>query len=232
MRKLGHHHSAIRRGKVLRAVVALVSIGVLVVLAYAGNFAGRTIYELLGENRELHEAITHLTDEEQIGYAKVLEQSTIDGRQMTRVLFVETAAGDPSTRILEREFEIEGDVVYFDAITIRFGKQMVMDGRARSIYLWRRVFGEKMNPEDGFAIESEGEAPERYRAISDRLSLRDREMFWSEIWALSNNPRGLADLGVEAIYGDPVYKALRPGLIYIFKASPTGGLVIETIPDL
>lgn len=221
-----------RRGRVMMSLIALATLGVLGLLAYAGLYASRTIYQLLGENRELREAITNLTREEQIGYAKVLGQETRDGTLYTRLLFVETARGDLTRRILEREYEIEGDVVHFDALIVKFGTEVVMDGKEKALYLWRRVYGENMNPADGFPIEVPGEAPARYADLSARLSLRDSELFWNEIWALSDDPDRLHRAGVRAVYGNVVYKRLQPGLIYVFKIDATGGVFPETVPAL
>lgn len=213
-------------------VVGVATLAVLGIFAYAGLYASRTIFDLLGENRELREAITNLTQEEQIGYAKVLEQEERDGRLFTKLLFVETARGDLTTRILEKEYEIEGDVVHFDAIIVKFGTDVVMDGKEKSLYLWRRVYGEKMAPEQGFPIEEHGAPPARYADLSSRLSLDDRQLFWDEIWALSDDPDRLREAGVRAIYGNVVYKRLRPGLIYVFKIDASGGLFPEVVPDL
>jgi hypothetical protein len=49
---------------------------------------------------------------------------------------------------------------------------------------------------------------------------------------LANDPEVLQQHGIKAIYGNAVYKKLRPGLIYVFKISPTGQLYPETVPDL
>ena len=205
---------------------------ILGILAIATFYASKTIYDLLGENKELKKAITNLTEESQIGYAKVLEQKEEDGKLYTRLLFVETARNDPTKRILEREYTIEGDVVHFDALIVKFDSKVVMDGTERALYLWRRVYGEKMPPELGYPIETEGTTPQRYADISARLSLKDRELFWSEIWNLSNDPERLKTAGVRAIDGSVVYKKLQPGLIYIFKISSTGMLTSEVVPAL
>jgi hypothetical protein len=49
---------------------------------------------------------------------------------------------------------------------------------------------------------------------------------------LANDPEALQQHGIKAIYGNAVYKKLKPGLIYVFKISPTGQLIPETVPDL
>jgi len=219
--------------KRLAAILAVLGVG-LGVGAYLQyhHSSERTISELMGENRELNEAIGNLTAETQIGFAKVLTQGERDGKLYTRILFVETHRADPSRRVLEREYEVEGDVVHFDALIVRFGAGAVKAGQERAIYLWRRIYGEKMRPQEGYAIEAAGTEPQRYADICQRLSLKDRQLFWEEIWGLANDPKRLQHLGITAIYGNVVYHRLRAGLQYNFKIKATGELYPEAVPDL
>lgn len=211
---------------------------VLLVVVAAGAFvwrhftANRTIEQLLTENVELQTAITNLSQENQIGYAKVLSQETRDGKLFTKLMFVEVDPADYTRHILKKEVEIEGDVVHFDTLIVTFSGDLVMDGKERAMYLWRRIYGETMPPEQGFPIETEGRPSPRYTQLSEKLSIEDRDLFWSEIWSLSNNPKRLESLGIKAIFGNDVYRQLKPGLIYIFKVSSTGALYPEIIPDL
>ena len=89
-----------------------------------------------------------------------------------------------------------------------------------------------MAPSEGFPIEAFGREPERYRGLLDGLSLRERDLFWSEIWDLAHDLQALREYGIVAVYGSAVYTQLQPGLVYIFKISPTGQVFPETIPDL
>lgn len=215
-----------------------------VMLAVAGLAAGggymmwrqftvnETVEKLLVENATLREAIANLTEETQIGYAKVTGQEMREGALFTRILFVETDPEDMTRRVLEKEVEIEGDVVHFDALIVKFTAPMVMDGRERAMYLWRRVYGEKMRPEDGFAIQTPHTEPMRYAAIGKKLSLSERERFWDAIWELADEPKKLESQGIQAIFGNVVYKRLRPGLIYVFKLNATGGIYPEMVPEL
>jgi len=224
-----------RAGGRIGALGLLVLLGLTAVLGIGAAglfFAGKGIHDLLGENRQLKQAISNLTQESQIGYAKVLAQERREGRLFTRLLFVETDRADPSRRVLEREYQIEGDVVHFDALIVTFGNQCVMDGKERSLYLWRRVYGEKMRPEEGYAIETAGAEPSRYKDLCAKLSLRDRATFWGAIWELANEPGRLEGLGVKAIWGNAVYRKVRPRLIYVFKISNSGTLYPEVVPDL
>lgn len=207
----------------------------LVVLAFVGGalfYGTKTVHDLLGDNKKLKAAITSLTHEDQIGYAKVLRQETRGGQLYTTIRFVETARDDQLKIVLEKEYEIEGDVVHFDALVVSFTDQAVMDGKSRSLYLWRRVYGEHMSPADGFPIETPGTNPERYAGLLRGLKLPEQQMFWEAIWDLANNPEGLREHGIKAIYGNAVYKRLRPGLIYVFKIGADGQVYPETVLDM
>lgn len=219
--------------RLLIGLVAVAAAGGLIIGFGTSLISTVTILDLIRENKQLQTALTNLTAEEQIGYAKVLAQDTrADGSVQTRLLFVQTDRTDPAKRILEREYEIGGDVVYFDALIVKFSNEAVAGGKERALYLWRRVYGENQAPAQGYPIEVMGQTPSRYADISARLKIPERDLFWSEIWNLSNDPDRLAAAGVTAIYGNVVYKKVRPGLIYVFKISPTGTLYPETVPDL
>lgn len=211
----------------------------VVVLAAGGGYVlwrdfmvNETVEQLLYENATLKEAITNLTEETQIGYAKVISQEMRDGSLYSRILFVETDPEDIAKRVLQKEYEIEGDVVHFDALIVKFSGPMVMDGREKAIYLWRRIYGEKLRPEEGYPIQTSGQEPARYQQIGKKLSVNDRERFWDEIWELSNEPKKLEQHGIQAIFGNVVYKRLRPGLIYVFKINAMGGIYPEMVPEL
>jgi hypothetical protein len=223
----------------LRRTIRFLSLSLAVVVLAGTAYMGRglyrkatTIHELLTENRQLKQAITNLTDEDQIGYAKVISQRREDGRLLTTVRFVETARHDKTVRVLQKEYTIEGDVIHFDALIVTFGDQMVMDGKSRALYLWRRIYGESMAPQDGHPIEEPGAEPKRYQGLLDALPIEHRQLFWTEIWDLANDLDKLRRHDIKAIYGNAIYRKLREGLIYVFKIRPTGELSVEVVPEL
>jgi hypothetical protein len=207
----------------------------LTVLAFVGGsifYGSKTVHDLLAGNEKLKVAITSLTHEDQIGFAKVLKQEERDGTLYTTVKFVETARDDMLSKVLEKEYEIEGDVIHFDALVVTFSDEAVMDGKARSLYLWRRVYGESMSPSEGYAIETPGTHPERYAGLLRDLRLPEQQLFWEAIWDLANDPEALRDHGIKAVYGNAVYKRLQPGLIYVFKIGADGHVYPETVLDM
>jgi hypothetical protein len=218
--------------RIIQSIIGLVLLAAALFFSFALFRGSRTIEELLGNNTKLKAAIATLTHEDQIGFAKVVKKEYREGRTYTTLRFVETARDNLLERVLEKEYEIEGDVIYFDALIITFENQMVMDGKARSLYLWRRIYSDKMRPEEGFPIEIEGEMPKRYADLLAELGEKEQELFWEHIWELSNDPEALKAHGIKAIYGNAVYKKLRQGLIYVFKIGAGGHVYPETVLDL
>jgi hypothetical protein len=221
--------------KKLRILPLIVIVAALAGVAYLGRTpykAVATIHQLLTENKELKKALTNLRREDQIGYAKVIRQEMKDGELFTTIRFVETARDNKLNKILEKEYTISGDIIHFDALIVKFGSKMVMDGRTKALYLWRRVYGEKMTPAEGFPIEEPGAEPQRYKDLLAALPIANRKMFWTEIWELANDTEKLAQYDIDAIYGNAVYWKLREGLIYVFKINSTGQVYPEIVPDL
>ncbi|MFA5689372.1 MAG: hypothetical protein WC959_09540 [Kiritimatiellales bacterium] len=215
--------------KILSGVLILVA---LIFVAGTLFYGTKSIHDILHENKKLQQSLSYLTTEDQIGFAKVIQREVRAGQVFSTIRFVETARDNKLAPVLVREYEIEGDTVYFDALIVTFSDQAVMDGKARALYLWRRVYGESQSPADGFMIEEPGAPPARYDDLLHRLKLSDRQLFWKAIWDLSNDPDALQRYGIKAIYGNAVYKKLQPGLIYVFKISAAGQVYPETVPDL
>ncbi|MFA5239147.1 MAG: hypothetical protein WC476_05485 [Phycisphaerae bacterium] len=221
--------------KIRRVVVYIIVFACLAAVVYMGRgwfYGAVTIRELLTENKQLKQAITNLTVEDQIGYAKVISQETRDGKLFTNVRFVETARDDKLKKVLEKNYTVEGDIVHFDALVVKFGDKMVMDGKAKAMYLWRRVYGENTAPEAGLAIEEPGKEPQRYKGLLELLPANERNLFWTNIWDLANNPDQLKEHGIKVVYGNVVYTKLRKGLVYVFKISSAGQLYPEVMPDM
>lgn len=190
-----------------------------------------TIDDLLNKNEQLKEAISNLTEEERIGYAKVLRQETVGGTLQTTIRFVEIARDDQTT-LSDKEFKVDGDVLYFDGMVVVFPKELVMDGSERAIFLWRRIFGEHQEPTYGWKIGEPGEEPARYREFFDKMNPENKETFWTSIWDLANNPDGLKKHGIRSIQGEAISQKMVPGTVYTFILENTGLVRIEKRPDI
>lgn len=217
-------------GKILGTMVGLTSLVVTAVLGISFYLSSSTIHSLLTYNHELNKAITNLTAEEQIGFATVVSQDK-DALENTTTLvkFVQTAAGNPKEIVDEKIYAIEGDVVHFDALIVKFSDAYVKDGKERALYLWRRIYGEQTPPEQGELIEVPSSAPERYHSITKSLKLNDRSVFWETVWSLANDPQRLSEYGITAVFGNAIYTKLEPNKVYLFKISATGQIYPEVM---
>jgi hypothetical protein len=213
-------------------IAALVCLAAAAYMGHGWFYGAVTIRQLLTENKQLKKAITNLTLEDQIGYAKVISREERDGKFFTNIKFVETARDDKLKKVLEKSCTVEGDIVHFDALIVKFDDKMVIDGKQKALYIWRRVYGENTAPENGLTIEEPGKEPQRYKDLLKLLPENQRNLFWTNIWELANNPDQLKEYDIKAVYGNVVYSKLRKGLIYVFKISPTGQLYPEVIPDM
>lgn len=218
--------------RILSGIIAVVAIIAFAYLSRWNYYRTMTIHHLLTENKQLKQSISNLTQEEQIGYAKVILQEKKNGKLLTTIRFVETARDDKLKKILEKEYTVAGDIVHFDALIVKFRDKMVMNGKAKSLYLWRRVYGETMKPEEGFLIEQPGTEPERYNGLLTALPVVQKQLFWTSIWELANDPEKLKKYDIEAVYGNVVYTKLKKGLIYVFKINAAGQVTPEVVPEM
>lgn len=214
-----------RRGGIqqlaLYGVLALAALAALTWAWVAMRTIG-TIEDLLQKNEKLQLAILELTTEEEIGSARILERWTEDGQIWQRIRLVERVRGQSDEAFRVREFTLPGEEIYFDALIVKFDGQLVLDGKERALFIWRRLFSEALAPSEGIILEEPGAEPERYRDWLTRLPLRERRLFWSEIWALSHQPRQLEALGIRAIYGNAVYQRMEPGRSYRLMINSSG----------
>jgi len=218
--------------RIVLYVIVLVFLGAIVYVARGWFYGARTVHKLLTENKQLKKAITNLTQEDQIGYAKVISQERRDGKLFTTVRFVETARNDNLEKVLEKECTIDGNIIHFDTLIVKFGEKMVMNGKRKALYLWRRIYSENTAPEKGLVIEEPGKEPQRYSDLLKLLTVKERDLFWMNIWELANDPEKLKQYDIEAVYGNVVYSKLKKGFIYLFKITPSGQLYPEIIPEM
>lgn len=218
-----------KSGKITGTLVLLAALATATILGLGFYFSSSSIHSLLTENHKLNKAIRNLTDEKQIGFATLKSRSTNAlGKVESLVRFVQTAPGRPDEIVSEQLFVVEGEVVHFDALIVKFSDDYVKDGKGRALYLWRRVYGENKSPAQGEPIQTPGESPERYRAITQSLRLKNQDVFWEAIWELANNPQQLSEYGVTAVFGNAIYMQMDPDKVYLFKISPTG----QIYPDV
>jgi hypothetical protein len=179
------------------------------------------------ENRRLQDAIARLGTEFRVADVVVTSQDGNRGRsRRTSFRFLEY---DRDGNALEpRNFTIEGDVAYFDALVLKFEDKYVGDGdalRGRSLHLFRRVFGEYQAPADGFPLDgsSPDGVPPGFRVDGGAFE----KNLWKQFWEMAADPELAAKSGVRVAEGEAVYLKLEAGRTYRLTIEADGGLNIR-----
>lgn len=205
---------------------------ILLALAFAGGGA-TTAWVFLSadrheaELRRLREVIDRLQAERRIAEVHVLRQ---DARTTTFRFREVRPDGAP---LHERDFTIEGDVVYFDALVIKFEHAYVERGdhlRGRSLYLFERVFGEHQEPAQGFRLDEGVPIAYRVNGQGGAPSKFEQEL-WADFWKYALDPQAARAKGIRVAQGEAVRTKLRLGMVYRLTIEAAGGINV-TVFDL
>jgi hypothetical protein len=143
----------------------------------------------------------------------------------TTVVFREFDSDDRP--IYERKFTFKGDILYVDAWLAKFQDEWVELGdsvRGATIYLFKRLYGFHQSPEEGLALDREGETPDIYRA--DGISFELQQQIWSRFWEYANNPKLAESVGLRAVHGQAVSMKVQRGKRYRIQLRASDGLTI------
>jgi hypothetical protein len=185
------------------------------------------IVKLEQDKQRLETYLKLLEHTERRARIEVLRQvSSPEGTLQTTIRFTETdATGKPISA--SRDMTLPGQEVYFDALVIKFDDHFVEQDdplKGHALMLLRRIFSSNMRPEDGFAIDTEGQAPEIY---AERQAPNSFEKdLWKRFWELANDDTLAKAHGVRAIHGDAPYMRLESGRVYEVLLRSTGEIII------
>lgn len=149
------------------------------------------------------------------------------GRLRTRLAFVEVS-DDQQPLDDPREFAIDGEVVYVDYWVVKFEDRYVDEAdleRGTSIALFRRLFGERQQPQDGFELDQVGARPKAYGRGAPLSDFERR--IWDDFWRVANDPELAGSLGIRAAHGEAVSLKLQPGKRYWLELRSSGGLSVR-----
>jgi len=186
-----------------------------------------TIFKLEQENQRLETYLKILKRIERRARIEVLRQATdLQGTLQTTIRFTETDdTGKPMS--VSRDMTLPGQEFYFDTLVIKFYDHFIEEDdpfKGRALMLFRRIFSNTMRPEDGFAIDDEGKAPEAYAGHHAPTAF-EKEL-WSRFWELANDEKLAQEHGVRAIHGDAPYMRLEPDRVYEICLRSTGEVII------
>jgi hypothetical protein len=221
----------------------------MAVLAAAGGagmyLADRLYYKPLREQQQmvsnLKTMVDKLTKQTRVAQVIVLDQT--QNPLKTKLKFVEVDEKGEKKIGTEKEFWIDGDVAYIDTLVIEFEstydphndsplKAEKLDEAltGKSIIFFRRIYGEKQPPEQGFSLDASGETPAPYKTGSEPDPLEKK--LWAEFWQLANDPELAKKRGVRSASGNAPFTQFVKGRYYVIEKRLNGPPTIrmETPP--
>ncbi len=186
------------------------------------------------EIERLDVALRLLKVDHRVAQIDVISQqgSPDSGDLVTSFTFVEVdPQGNPIDR--PRLFSVKGDLVYVESWVVKFTDKYIEMGdplRSTSLCLFRRVFGEKQQPAEGFVLDPEGLRPAAYHNGGKPSELEQE--IWSKFWQYANDPALAAKAGVRAAHGEAPFQKLIPGKRYKVLLRASGGLSFAPPEDI
>jgi len=153
------------------------------------------------------------------------------GEIFSLVEFVEldengTAIGKP------KRFRIKGDVVYIDTWLVKFDDRYIEQAdleRSTSLVLFRRLFGQFQEPNEGYSLDEVGARPQVYSTGGEMTPFEKK--IWDDFWSISNDQQRAGELGIRAAHGDAPSQKIKKGMVYKILLRASDGLSITPDPD-
>ncbi|MEO2007345.1 MAG: hypothetical protein ABGX22_01530 [Pirellulaceae bacterium] len=126
-----------------------------------------------------------------------------------------------------QEFELQGQIVYIDGWIVKFDDKYVEEAdieRGSSLVLFRRLFGEYQQPNEGFLLDEAGETPMAYVQAGKSSELEKK--IWRDFWSIANDSQKARRLGIRAAHGDAPSIKMRKGMSYKIELRASDGLSI------
>lgn len=176
----------------------------------------------------LNTAMRLLKTDHRLARINVLDQSEDPetGKLQTKVEFVEVNdEGAPIDK--PRVFTLEGDMIYVDYWVVKFDDEYVEGEdllRGTSITLFRRIFGEFQEPNEGYQLDIPGARPGAYARGGQPTEFEKK--IWDDFWTFANDKEKAAELGIRAAHGEAANMKLRKGKSYRLLLRASAGLSI------
>jgi len=202
----------------------LLLIGVLG-LMLAGGF---WVYQIVREKSVYERYLHNLLGEQRVAEVCILEQQQPpDEPVRTTLRFQEFRNnGQPLSPLV---ITLPGEEIYIDALVTIFEADAVKGGRAKSLYLFRRIFTEQVAPQVGFPLyRSEGSGdgiPQPY--VHQDIDRSAQWRVWSYLWRVIEDAAYAETEGVRTQFGQAVYAKMHPGQCYMLTIQHNGGLLLH-----
>jgi len=190
------------------------------------------------EIRRLKEVITRLEADRRAADVTDVRRELDPATKTDWTSFRFVEYGPEGNALPPKSFRVQGTVVYFDALVIKFDREHVKAGdalRGKSVFLFRRIFGEHQKPADGFPVDGSDApggvpVPAAYRLSPGRVGDFEREL-WGDFWRLAGDEAYQQSMGVRVAHGEAAYTRLEPGRTYHLTIENAGGISLGVKPE-
>ena len=192
-----------------------------------------TVDEQKQEIMRLDTSMRLLKVDQRVAILRVLDQTTDAQNEVFSLIEFQELDDNNEPLDEPRQFRIKGDVVYVDTWVVKFLDKYVEKAdlhRGTSLLLFRRLFGEFQEPQQGFALDQVGQRPTAY-AQGGALSEFEKRI-WDDFWNVANDADKQEELGIRAIHGEAPSQKVLKGQTYRIQRRASGGLDfdLETSP--
>ena len=179
------------------------------------------------ENNRLKTYLKLLEFTERRAQLEVISQvKTGFGETFNRLRFTEL---DPQGGVIgeQRIVEIIGDEVYIDTLVIKFEDHFIEQEdplRGKALLVFRRIFTNRVKPDEGYDLDRNGVAPALYAARTAPTAFEKN--LWTRFWEVANNEELAKRSGVKAMHGQAISGRLLPNQIYTLLMRATGEVIL------
>ncbi|MFO0944183.1 MAG: hypothetical protein U0930_26030 [Pirellulales bacterium] len=205
--------------------------GKLVVLQKDVDTLKVDVAEKTKQIEKLETSLHLLKTDQRLARIKVasIERDDVGNAKSCQLEFVEL--GPNGTAISEpKSIKVPSDMIYVDNWVVKFDDKYVEHGdveRGTSLVLFRRIFGENQQPNEGVSLDQVGMRPQAY-ARGGALSELEKKL-WSEFWEFANNPRKASEMGIRAANGEAISIQVREGMSYDLQLRSSGGMSFKVV---
>ena len=211
----------------IRRITMLLALGAIA----AG---GWWFYQGRQEVEVLKQIVSRLTAETKVAHVRVEDvQADEEGQvQKLRLKIVEFASGNQPLEPTYCDFSVN-DVVHFEALVIRLNDELIMEGKGKSIHLFRRAFAldDDGNTYESCDINRPQEVPGGYSLQSTDPKAQEIErLYWRKFWDYALDEKKRKSAGVKTAQIEAPGMRFVRDIDYVIYLEHDGGLRFKTKP--
>ena len=183
--------------------------------------------QLEQERQRLVDFAHRLSAERRVAQVDVLRQR-MDQHGHTVSTLVWQEIGTDGTLGKPVAVEVVGELVYFEALVIKFAHNYVREGdpeRGASLAMFRRIFGDQQVPESAPELDRTTRPP--IGTSTESPSFQDE--LWARFWEMIDDPQLAARYGVRVAQCEAPAVPLRGGQIWEVALDAAGGLNLRML---